>query len=433
MPTPLPIPGPRNSGFPPPRRSDVYTPGENKDEDTETMLENMMQKMAHVRRQSEARKKRSSIASPQKMQDYSLHAAGTGRANQATPIAGVVEGTLSQMNYAEVDDDEVAASSSQGTLGTPHKHQGDINTISSNHKEHAKPPYRADSKPVTNLTPRLDGVRGMFRQTHSQPKTPAFAGIKMFQDRPVIPYETPSFRGVKEMFRRPDPITALATPQLNLGDVFNANDDRPDNFGTCFEDEQGNLTSEGSSDDSIMLHDSRSSDTASPEKAEGDQVVAPDPLPQRSRQSRKATTTKNRVAVDQDLRAMDESPAVGEGSEDENAGQDLKARPIAATRATKRHTNSKFDPVTDEVIENGSRPRRKRANTPEKGGSGGPAARKARRAKRDKPKESDEEPANPGLRVSGRAKRVTRQQQASEDASEADEEVISFLYVSYPN
>jgi len=50
----------------PPRRRDIYTPGEHKDEDAETMLENMKKKMAYVRQQSAARKIRLSITSPHK-------------------------------------------------------------------------------------------------------------------------------------------------------------------------------------------------------------------------------------------------------------------------------------------------------------------------------------------------------------------------------
>jgi hypothetical protein len=415
------MPGPRSNGFAPPRRSDEYTPGENKNEDAETMVENMKQKIAQVRRKSEARRMRLST-SPQKVRDFSLLAAGASRVSRGFLDTDIMEETLSQAKRAELDGGNIADDS---TAPHDNKDQDDLNMLDGSTDgelaEHT--PARATSKYDSSLTPRFDGVREMFRQPRWQPKTPSFAGFKkMFQDRPEVPHKTPSFRGVKEMFRRPDPNSALATPQLNLGEMFSTEDeDENDRFGSFSGDKRGNVDSEGTSDDSIMLQDNYSSEAVTETKTEDDEVPSPTP-----KGTTKPASTRGTSAKGKRHNVMAVSPAAAEDSMDEDGDQESQPkRPTVTSRRTaKRSAKKTVTPITDDANDSGNRPHPTRkgaaTTTAAAGTSKATAGRKGRRGKKEAIEESEAEPEHV---LSGRGKRVTRNQQVSED-NEADAEVI---------
>lgn len=414
------MPGPRSSGFAPPRRSDEYTPGENKDEDVETMVENMKQKMAQVRRKSEARKVRLST-SPQKVRDFSLLAAGAGRASRGFLEAEIMEETLSQTKRAELDEENIFADSA--SISTGHGQNQDTLSLpddSSNEELAEHTPTPATSRTNTSLTPRFDGVREMFRQPRWQPTTPSFVGFKKMLQDPDIPHKTPSFRGVKEMFRQPDK-SVFATPHLNLGDVFNN-----DEFGHRSGVEHGNVDSEGTSDDSIMLLDNHSSEEVVEAKAEDDddQAVTLSPTRGASRRSRKSASKREAPAKKEQL------DTVSEDSMDEaDVDQDSEPKkPTTTRRTTKRSAKTTVTPMTDDASDSGNHPRHTRKGATTAGSSKATATRKGRRVRKEAIEESDEEQAKSEEAASRRGKRVTRQQQVSEDTNGGDVEVIYTLY-----
>jgi hypothetical protein len=408
-PTQLPKPGPRGSTFPP-RRSDIYTPGEDKDEDAETMVENMKQKMAQVRRKSEARKMRLSITSPHKAQDFSLLGAGPRRASRAVPVTGIEEETLSQTKRAELDENE-SAEATLDIVDVRHGNEGQdkLNSLdgSRNGALTNHTPTRTTSKPTTSLTPRFDGVREMFHQPRLEPKTPAFHGFR-------------------EMFHQPGPNSVLATPQLNLGDMF-SNKDEPDDIGSCSGEDHGNLDSEGTSDDSIMLHDDHSSNAAIMIKTEVDQPAGPQPIPEASRRLGKAASPRMGNVKDEGIRAVNVPSVIAEDYKDEeHPAQDLEPKTAATTRRTvKRSVNKANTQSTDEVSDSGRRSRatRKGASITTAGASNATAVPKGRRTRKAIVVESDEEPANSKPMEPVRRKRATKNHDVSDDHNEADVEV----------
>ncbi|KAF8501359.1 hypothetical protein JB92DRAFT_3124063 [Gautieria morchelliformis] len=410
-PTLLPKPGPRGSTFPPPRPSDMYTPGEDKDEDAETMVENMLQKMAQVKRKTEARKMRLSITSPHKAQDFSLLSAGPRRASRAIPVTGIEEETLSQTKRAELDED-VFTDAALDNVDVRHSNEGQdkLNLLdgSRNSKLTSHTPIRAASKPTASLTPRFDGVREMFRQPPLEPKTPAFHGFR-------------------EMFYPPGPKSVLATPQLNLGDMF-SNEDETKDIGSCSGEDLGNLDSEGTSDDSIMLHDDHSSHAATRIKAEVDQPAVLDPIPEASRRSRKAASPRTDNVKGKGIRAVNVPSAVAEDYKDEeHSDQDLEPKTAVTTRRTaKRSANKTNTQNTDEVGDGGRRSRtRKGVATTTAGVSNATALPKGRRTRKAIVVESDEEPANTKHMEPVRRKRATKNHEVSDDHNEADVEGLT--------
>ncbi|KAF8508715.1 hypothetical protein BU17DRAFT_70715 [Hysterangium stoloniferum] len=214
--TALPMPGPLNNFTPSRRLSDDYTPGEDQDEDAETMLEKMKQKMDSVRRKSEIRRMRLSIASPQKKPDFSLLATGTPRTERPlfSPEA-IAEETLSQTRRAGQKEHHSVSSDSS------HDEQdgnSDVEETTDGKPDLSRTPVRLTPAYISH-TPRFDGVREMFRQPRLDPRTPSFAGVKEMYQRPIMPPKTPSFRGIKEMYKD-GPSSTLATPHMNLGEIF---------------------------------------------------------------------------------------------------------------------------------------------------------------------------------------------------------------------
>ena len=397
-PNPLPMPGPRGSTLSP-RRSDIYTPGEDKDEDAETMLENMKQKMAYLRRQSEARKMRLSIASPHKGQDFSL--LGTRRGSRLFPDARIEEEPPSQTGRVAMNDNKVVDTSSLSVAEDHHGNEG-------HNKLTKHTPTCAASGSTTSLTPRFDGVREILHKPRLEPKTPSFAGFKMmFQDRTEKPYKTPSFRGVRDMFNRPSANTVLATPQLNLDMLFTSEKDEMDN-----KDEQ-------KSDDPIMLHDNDSSDVATI-KPEVDEPVSLDlaPASKTIRRPRKLAPSRHGTANEKGIDAVNIPSALAEDYTDEgDAGRDLEPKPATTRRNTKRSANKTKTPAAGH-----SRTTREGVSNVAAGGSKDTALPKGRRA-REVVEESDEDSE---LVVSGEGERVTNNRPVSDDSDEAEVEVAWF-------
>lgn len=385
------------------------------------MVENMKQKMAQVRRKSEARKVRLST-SPQKVRDFSLLAAGAGRASRGFLEAEIMEETLSQTKRAELDEENIFADSA--SISTGHGQNQDTLSLpddSSNEELAEHTPTPATSIANTSLTPRFDGVREMFRQPRWQPVTPSFAGLKKMLQDPDIPHETPSFRGVKEMFRQPDPKSVFATPHLNLGDVFNN-----DGFAHRSGVEHANVDSEGTSDDSIMLLDNHSSEEVVEAKVEDDddQAVTLSPTQGASRRSRKSAKSKAPAKKEQ----LD---TVSEDSMEADVDQDSEPKkPTTTRRTTKRSAKTTVTPMTDDASDSGNHPRHTRKGAATAGSSKTTTTRKGRRVRKEAIEESDEEQATEEA-ASGRGKRATKQQQASEDTSGGDAEVIYTLYDRY--
>jgi len=189
-PSTLPKPAPRDIVV---GNNDLYTPGEDQDEDAETMLERMKEKMDSVLRKNEARKARLSFASPQKTSEFSLLAPPSAKKSLAFQIA---EENLSQMQREE-DTEAGSSSFSRAPYGTP-----------------------------ISPTPRFDGIKEMFRQSAPEPKTPSFTGFKkMFEgNRPAMPPRTPSFTGMKQMFTT-GRASVMATPHMRLDEMFDEEED----------------------------------------------------------------------------------------------------------------------------------------------------------------------------------------------------------------
>ncbi|KAF8586926.1 hypothetical protein K439DRAFT_1631219 [Ramaria rubella] len=398
--TPLPMPGPRDGAFPPRRLSDLYTPGEDSDEDAETMLAKMKQKMANVRRKSEARKVRLSIASPHKTQDFSLLAAA--RSDRAFLAAGILEETFSQTKHAEEDD----AARCPAVVHAQHKQQEEHLSIldgSDDEERVEHSPIRTTSG--VSLTPRFDGVREMFRQPRMDPKTPSFAGLsKMLYAPAELSPKTPSFRGVREMFN--PPLLVPPTPQLNLGSLFSNEEGRIGNGGADSWEETGHVE-----DEAPVI----------------DEEVGRTPPSIQTSTHIKISASKKRTSRKKNAATIDIPSAVPEDILDERGveGGDTSAEepePAVSTtrRATKRTAKQANTPIAESDGESGGHGL---SQSIKKGSSDNALAERTvpnrtRRTRRVANENSEDE--FPGQGGSGGRRRLLRGQQTNEEI--ADEE-----------
>lgn len=181
----LPPPGPRSSNIKPKLNEDEeYIPGKDCNEDSETMMEKMKMKLESVQRRNEARKARLSYASPQQKEKFldfgmlSLSLPPPPPVGVQSRTLRIAEESLRQMKL-EDDDDE------------------------------------AEKTTTVAPTPRTAPSLGVKKESLTSSRTWAAAAAA----------RTPSFVGMRNMFKVE---TAMATPNMKLGEVFYEVDERED-------------------------------------------------------------------------------------------------------------------------------------------------------------------------------------------------------------
>ncbi|KIJ43908.1 hypothetical protein M422DRAFT_30724 [Sphaerobolus stellatus SS14] len=268
--TPITLPKPA------PRELPSHISDDDSDDDTEKMLAKMRQKLDTVEQKTEERKKRLSLASPQKAPgDFSL---------LATPSAQTARKSLAfRMAEESLKKQEASASTN-----------GDENLV------------RVNIARISR-TPRFDGMRDMFKQPSVEPKTPSFTGLKKLFDgeRPTIP-KTPAFTGVREMFRTQPAV--MDTPRMSFDEIFTEQDE--DDY-----EHDADRSTEQIDDDTVSSMDRLSvkddDEVEKPEKGvhevpsietedvEDDLKVEPTPAPRHGRRVAKKTPESQSVKMEQ--------------------------------------------------------------------------------------------------------------------------------------
>ena len=391
------------------------------------MLERMRQKVANVRRKSEARRTRPSIGGPQQAAAFSLLAAGAERDDRIT------EETLSQMKRTELDGDDLAEPPLQAIASDPDVQDGDdLNILDKSSDEESPqraPPHAAARSTNVSLTPRFDGVREMFRQPRAEPKTPSFTGIrKMFHERSEMPPKTPSLRGVREMFDRPMPPDVPPTPHMDLGDMFDEGEGDKGSGMKIDPIDEPQDTNAGKRRTPSLAHGARAP------KSEQRDPASPVPVPTKtSTRTRKvATSTEKRSLRKKGVPAVVDQQATGE-EEIKNEAEDAEAQPPAADRrSTKRSPKDATTPTPGEAGPAGegsgrgaSRSTRRVAASTSQNTSKGIVEHKTTRTRRAAHTYSGDEEATDSERKtkgSGRSKRADKNQPVNESNEEAAQE-----------